>query len=117
MTPEVQAYIDSVTDARRDLLLQFHQLTMELYPQAEVRISYQILRYQMKPGWLYLGYWKQGVSIYMGYINSFADFKAKYPKIKAGKGSINFKLTDAVPWKDVQQIIHQAMQNKRAENG
>jgi hypothetical protein len=33
------------------------------------------------------------------------EFKTQYPKIKTGKGSINFKLTDNIPWDYIEQVI------------
>jgi hypothetical protein len=43
-----------------------------------------------------LGYWKGGVSVCTNDPHHVAEFKAEYPEIKTGKGSINFKLTDEV---------------------
>jgi uncharacterized protein YdhG (YjbR/CyaY superfamily) len=109
MQTEIQQYIDSVTDERRDLLLKLQSLVVDLFPQVQKRISYQIVKYETKTGWLFLSYWKQGVSIHVGYLPLLATFKEKYPHIKTGKGSVNFKLKDDIPWDFLQQMIEQAM--------
>jgi len=109
MNTEVQAYIDSVADARRELFLKLHDIIQQNFPEAAGKISYQIVGYKVKNGWVYLGYWKQGVSIHVGYLPMLADFKAKYPKIKAGKGCINLKLKDEIPWEFIEQVIIKAM--------
>jgi uncharacterized protein YdhG (YjbR/CyaY superfamily) len=109
MNADVQLYIDAIADARRDILLRLQDTILRHFPEADIKISYQIPSYKVKTGWVFLGYWKQGVSIYVGYLPMLTEFKAKYPKIKTGKGSINLKLTDEIPWEYIEQLIKHAL--------
>ena len=114
MNEHVQRYIDAVVDERRALYDRLHALIMDLYPDARAVISYQVPMYKTKSGWIALGYWKKGVSLYTG-VQPMAEFKAEHPHIKTGKGSINFKVTDVVPQPAVQKVITQCMERRRSE--
>jgi uncharacterized protein YdhG (YjbR/CyaY superfamily) len=105
MKSEVRDYIIQVSDERRELFLKLQSLIYNLYPKAEAKISYKIVKYVLPSGWVFLGYWKQGVSLYTGYITELPVFAAKHPQIKTGKGSIKLKMTDDIPWEDIIVII------------
>jgi uncharacterized protein YdhG (YjbR/CyaY superfamily) len=105
MKSEVKEYITQVTDERRMLFLKLQSLIYNLYPKAESLISYKIVKYVLPSGWVFLGYWKQGVSLYTGYIKELPVFAAKHSHIKTGKGSIKLTLTDEIPWEDIIVII------------
>jgi uncharacterized protein YdhG (YjbR/CyaY superfamily) len=113
MHKDMQRYIDSVQDERRNLMLKLQELILHHFPEAKMRISYQIPKYETKTGWMFLGYWKLGVSMYVGYLDELDNFKQKNPKIKTGKGSINLKLTDQIAWSDIVNIITKAMERNR----
>lgn len=110
--PEVQEYIDSTADARRDLLLKLHQLVRDVDPEVSARISFRIIHYETPTGWLYLGYWKQGVSLHVGYLDALEGFRAKHPKIKTGRGCVNLKLKDDVPWDALRELIRAALASR-----
>jgi len=109
MNKEVQDYINKVTDERRDFLLKLKDFILKLYPAAEDKISFRIIIFKHGKGWVGLGYGKQGATVYTQVISRIAQFHAKYPKIKTGKGCINFKLTDDIPWEELEDVIHVAM--------
>ena len=107
----VKHYIDAVQDERRQLFDTLQTMIMDLYPDADVVMSYKIPTYKVKPGWVALGYWKNGVSLYTNGPHHIMEFEKKYPAIKTGKGSINFKITDVVPETDLKQVIKHAVEN------
>ncbi len=109
MTNEFKSYIDAVQDERKKLLLVLHNTILRLYPEVEQKISYRILIYKRKPGWVGLGYGKQGVTLYSEAIPMIAKFKSNHPKLKTGKGCINLKLSDEIPLEDLEQVISYAM--------
>ncbi len=113
INPDVQQYIDAVQDERRPLFDRLQALILDLYPDAEVVLSYKIPTYRVRPGWVALGYWKGGVSIYTNGPHHIADFKAQYPAIKTGKGSINFRVTDEVPVAAAKQVMQHAIEHSR----
>ena len=112
MNKEVQRYVDAVSDDRRRLFDKLHALIMGLYPDAEVVIAYEVPMYRAKSGRVGLGYWKKGVSLYTSARHS-AEFRAKYPAIKTGKGSINFKVTDVVPVAALKKVIRYAIEHPK----
>lgn len=113
MNKEVQRYVDAVPDEQKPLFAKIHALIMGLYPDAEVVMSYQVPTYRAKSGWVALGYWKDGVSLYTNGPHHIAEFKAEYPGIKTGKGSINFKVTDMVPVPALQKVITHAIEHSK----
>ena len=113
MDAEMVAYINSVSDERRQLYARLEKLVLELYPAAELVKSYGIPKYQIKTGGIFLNYWKGGVSLHGGGSDLLDDFKAKFPQIKTGKGGINFKVGDEIPVEDVTTFIRNAMERKK----
>jgi len=110
MYKDVQSYINAVPEDRRPLFDQLQALIFELYPNVDVVISYQIPTYKAKSGWVGLGYWKKGVSLYTNGPHHIADFKARHPEIKTGKASINFKVTDPIPLDALKKVIQHAIE-------
>jgi uncharacterized protein YdhG (YjbR/CyaY superfamily) len=106
MDPAVQQYIDAIPDAHRPLFDRLHWLILELYPDAEVTISYQIPSYKVGGRRVYLGLWKNGVSLHAVDVGTF---KQRHPSIKTGKGSLNFKLSDELPEADIREVIKRAI--------
>ena len=113
MNKDVERFVEAVSDDRRALYDKLHSLIMSMYPGAEVVISYGIPTYKVKDGRVGLGYWKQGVSLYPFGGDRLEEFRAKYPDIKTGKGTINFKLSDKVPVPALKKVIKQAIENPR----
>ncbi len=105
MDNAVQAFIDMADPARKELYLKIQALIYEVWPEIETKKAYGVVKYYHGKSCIYLGYWKQGVSIYPGYIDELSDFRTKYPKIKTRVGTINLKLTDEIPRQDLKEII------------
>ncbi len=104
--PSVQNYIDAIPATHRPLFDRLQSLIFELYPDAEIVISYGIPTYKVGRGRVYLGRWKNGVSLHAIDIE---PFKQRHPSIKTGKGSLNFKLTDELPEADIRDVIERAI--------
>ncbi|MBN2828933.1 MAG: DUF1801 domain-containing protein [Candidatus Cloacimonetes bacterium] len=112
MNNGVQEYIDKVEDNRKELFYKLQDLILRLFPESERRISYQVVVYQIPTGNVWLGYWKHGVSLYTGFISKIAEFKEKYPDIKTGKGCLNLKMTDEIPWQEIEDLVSFVMTHK-----
>jgi len=106
MDPAVQSYIDAIPERQRPLFDRLQMLVLELYPDAETLISYGIPTFKVGRRRVYLGLWKGGVSLHA--IDP-EPFKQRYPSIKTGRGSLNFKVTDEVPEADVREVIKSAI--------
>ena len=110
MDRAVQRYVDAIPAGQKPLFDRLQSLILELYPDAEIVISYQIPTYKAKGGRVSLGLWKDGVSLYTTDPQYIERFKSKHPTIKTGKASLNFKLTDKLPEKDLREVINRAIQ-------
>ena len=71
-------------------------------------ISYRIPTYYVGRRRVYLGPWKEGVSLHATRGDLIEYFKQRHPAIKTGKGSLNFRLTDELPEADIRAFIKQA---------
>ena len=125
MNKDVRQYIDAtpkdrtgrkLADGRqaKRLFDNLQALILDTYPRAEVVISYQIPTYKAKSGWVALGYWSGGVSLYTNGPQHTEEFKTKYPAIKTGKGSINFRLTDSVPATALKKVIRHPIEHPQS---
>jgi uncharacterized protein YdhG (YjbR/CyaY superfamily) len=110
MDEAVQRFIDRVPAEKRPLLDRLHSLILELYPDAEVVISYQVPTYKARGGRVSLGLWQDGVSLYTTGPEYIEEFKSKHPKVKTGKASLNFQLGKELPERDVRQVIKRAIE-------
>ncbi|MGH2620033.1 MAG: iron chaperone [Anaerolineales bacterium] len=115
MNEEVQRFVDAVSDERRSLYDKLHALIMGMYPSAEVVISYGIPTYKAKSGRVGLGFWKGGVSLYTYGAHHLEGFREKYPAIKTSTGTINFKLSDAVPEAALRQVIKHSIEHPKPD--
>jgi uncharacterized protein YdhG (YjbR/CyaY superfamily) len=79
---------------------------LDLYPEAEVYISYQMPTYKVGKARVYLGLWKSGVSLHAVSVETFTE---RHPSIKTGRGSLNFKVTDELPDADIRDVVKQAI--------
>ena len=113
MNADVQRFFDAVPEASKAYFNQMHALVMELYPEATTAISYGIPIYKAKSGWVGLGFWKDGVSIYTNGLGHLAEFRALHPKVKGGKGSLNFKNSEPLPLADLKLIIVHAIEHPK----
>jgi len=111
MDEAVQRYIDGIDQAHRALFDRVHGLILTAYPDAAVGISYQMPVYRVGRGRLYVGTWKQGVSIYGWPQGSEAGFAARHPTLKTSKGTIRLRPQDAdcVSDEELLGLVHAAL--------
>lgn len=85
-------------------------MILGMCPDAEVKISYGVPRYAAPGGrYVFLGLWKQGVSLHAVNFEVIAAFKKRYPHIKTGKGSLNFKTTDEFTDAAVKKVLKKVL--------
>lgn len=109
MDKAVKAYLAMVPNDRKPIVNALHQLIIELYPKSSIDMKHRMPTYQMGVGWVALANQKNYVSLYTCGYHHIAAFKEKRPKIKTGKGCINFKPTDQLPVQDLKAVIKHAM--------
>jgi len=113
MNKEVQRYFRSVSDERKSLVDTLHSLIIGLYPEAKIDMSYKMPTYKAKDGWVALANQKNYVSLYTCGAHHLAMFKEKHPKIKTGKGCINFKVSDSLPVADIEKVIKHTIEHPK----
>src|SRR3989304_5068718 len=110
MDPSVTRFIAAIPPPQRPLFDRLQRLILDMCPDAEVRISYQVPRYRAANGqYVFLGLWKQGVSLHAVNFEVIAEFKERYPHIKTGKGSLNFKATDEFTDAAVKRVLKKVL--------
>src|SRR5215216_1793984 len=111
MNPDVQRYLDAVSDDRRPLFDRLQALILGLYPKAEVVIWYGMPTFRAKAGWVALANQKNWVSLYTNSPYHIAGFKAKYPKFKTSKACLNFRPDDPFPAAEIKKVIRHAIEH------
>jgi len=76
---------------------------------------YKMPTYQVDDGWVAIANQKRYVSLYTCGYHHIADFKAKHPQIKTGKGCINFRQKDELPLDDLKAVVTHAIMHPKDE--
>jgi len=113
MSKAVAEYLHSVPQERQTFLLALHDMVLRLYPQASVDMQYKMPTYHVDEGWVAIANQKHYVSLYTCGYHHIEDFKQRCPKIKTGKGCINLKVKDDVPWPELEQVVRHAMDHPK----
>lgn len=108
MNPSVKRYFDTVPESRKSRLDNLHTLILELYPEADVDLSYKMPTYRVEDGWVAIANQKNYISFYTCGYHHIEGFKEKHPGIKTGKGCINFRDTDEIPVEDLKEVVRHA---------
>ncbi len=116
MNTDVEDYIKAVTPKRSERLNSIHSLILRLYPQAIVDMKYKMPTYTVGDGWVALANQKNYISLYTCSYHHIASFKIKNPRIRTGKGCINFKDSDDLPIRDIERVIKHAIEQPKPNN-
>jgi hypothetical protein len=95
MDDAVRGYIDAIAPEHRPLFDRVHRLVLEVHPEADVVLSYQMPTYTVGRRRLYLGVWRHGVSVYGWSEGRDAGFTARHPELTSGKGTVRLRPGDA----------------------
>jgi uncharacterized protein YdhG (YjbR/CyaY superfamily) len=88
MDDALQTYLDGIAPEHRPLFDRLQRLILEVHPDAEVGIAYQMPSYKVGKRRVSLGVWQHGLSIYGWRENQDVAFLARHPELKTGKGTI-----------------------------
>jgi uncharacterized protein YdhG (YjbR/CyaY superfamily) len=88
MDKAVQDYVDAIPPERRPLFDRIHRLLLEVCPDVEVVLSYQMPTYVAGRYRLYVGVWKHGLSFYGWQQGRDAGFSERHPELVTTKGTI-----------------------------
>jgi uncharacterized protein YdhG (YjbR/CyaY superfamily) len=108
----VQAYIDGIAAEHRPLFDRLHGLILEVHPDADVVLSYDMPTYKVGRRRLFLSVWKHGVSIYGWRRDHDAGFTARHPALKSGKSTIQLRPADAagIPDDEFRDLARAALE-------
>jgi uncharacterized protein YdhG (YjbR/CyaY superfamily) len=107
------AYLRSVPEARKALLDELHAMVLRLYPQASVAMQYKMPTYHVGESWVAIANQKHYVSLYTCGYHHIGRFKQRCPQIKTGKGCINLKVTDDIPWPELESVVKHAIDHPK----
>ncbi len=112
----VENYFKSVPPERSERFHALHSLIIELYPAVVVDMSYKMPTYRVGEGWVALANQKNYISLYTCGYHHIESFKENNPRIKTGKGCINFKDNDDWPIKDIKRVIIHAIEHPKLDH-
>lgn len=101
----VDEYINTFPDETQEVLQKIRTLIRKLAPNAPEGISYQIPAYQLGKGYyIYFSGWKDHVSLYP--VPKGDDhFTQKLAPFRTGKGTLQFKLDQPIPYDIIETIV------------
>jgi uncharacterized protein YdhG (YjbR/CyaY superfamily) len=101
----VDQYIQNFPPKTRTILKKFRQLIQKAAPKAVESISYGLVGYKLNGRPLvYFGGWKNHIGFYAT-PNGNAAFKQELSKYKGAKGSVQFPLTEPMPYGLITKIV------------
>jgi uncharacterized protein YdhG (YjbR/CyaY superfamily) len=111
MDDAVRAYVDAIAPEQRPLFDRVHRLVLEAYPDAAVVLSYQMPTFKVGRRRLFVGVWKQGVSIYGWGEGRDGGFTARHPELKTSRGTIRLRPDDAarIPDEEFRDLVRAAL--------
>lgn len=113
MNEEVEAYMAAVPGNRKSKIEALHKLITQSLPEVIIDMKYKMPTYQVGEGWVAIANQKNYVSLYTCGYHHIENFKARHPKIKTGKGCINFKDNDTFPLKDIEAVVKHAIKHPK----
>lgn len=95
MDDPVRDHLDAIAPERRPLFDRVHRLVLEVHPDAEVVISYDMPTFVVGRYRLYVGVWKHWISFYGWEPGRDAGFSDRHPDLVTSKGTIKLRPADA----------------------
>ncbi len=111
---ELETYCSRFPPEVRDKLLAIRTLIRELAPEAEESISYGMPTYKTdrKP-LVYFGAYKNHIGFY-AMPSGHREFQEELSRYKQGKGSVQFPLTEHLPYPLIEKMVKFRIAENRA---
>lgn len=110
---QVERYYRGVPEQRLKKLRHISNIITQNYPEIEISMKYKMPTFHLGKNWVAIANQKNYISVYTCSYDHISDFKKKYPKIKTGKGCINFRDMDKIPIDDIKALIDKALSMKK----
>ncbi len=102
----VKEYLDSVGRDVSERLKQLCSIIMEIAPQAEARISYNMPAYFYNGRLVYFCAFKKHIGFYPASMKVFSEFKDELKQYKqSGRGTVQFPHDKPLPLELIKNII------------
>lgn len=115
MNAEIEQYLQPLPIERVTTLRSIIDLILRLYPDAEASMKYKMPTFSVGDGWVAVANQKHYISLYTCDYSHIKAFKEKHPKIKTGKGCINFKPSAELPVGDIELVIKHAIEHPKGD--
>ena len=113
MNEAVATYFRSVPEDRKALLRELHDMVLRLYPHVRVDLQYKMPTYHVGEGWVAIANQKHYVSLYTCGYHHIEQFKQRCPQVKTGKGCINLRVKDDIPWPELDYVAKHAIDHPK----
>ena len=110
---EVEEYYKNLSTEKRKRLESIHDLITRIYSDIEISMKYKMPTFHLGKNWVAIANQKNYISLYTCSYDHISEFKRKHPKIKTGKGCINFTDRDEIPNEDIKNVIQKALTMKK----
>ena len=102
---EIEIYIQRFPDNVQEVLKSIRKLIIENAPDAEELIAYGMPAYKTnKKPLVYFAAFKNHIGLYAT-PSGHKEFQSELLKYKQGKGSVQFRLDQPIPYKLIQRIV------------
>lgn len=105
----IEEYIAALPEPRRDRARSLHNLIVRLYPHAKVTLRQKMPTYTIGPNTIAWGNQKAHLSVYTSAADRLAAFRARYPRVPASEGCLNFRDRDPFPLEALEGVVHAAL--------
>lgn len=105
----IDVYLARLVPLRHERGEALDALIRGLAPDATVDMSHRMPTYRRGEHFVAWASQKRCLSVYTCSAERSAAFRAKWPKIKAGVGCVNFKDTDPFPLDDLKTLVRDAL--------
>ena len=107
---ELDEYMREIPAERKDRFRSIVEAVRSIYPDADASMKYKMPTFTNDQGWVAVANQKNYISLYTCSAQHLESFKEKHPRIKTGKGCINFRDKDDIPIDDLLPVIRSAME-------
>lgn len=108
---EIDEYLRSIPENRIAKFNSIIELVKLMYPMASLSMKYKMPTFTQGSAWVAVANQKNYISLYTCSAEHLTSFKVKHPKIKTGKGCINFQDRNEIPINDLKLVIKSAMES------
>lgn len=111
----VDEYIANAAPLAKEKLIEMRKIIKELAPDAEERISYQMPGYFLNGPLVYIGAFKDHVSLFGTASRVVDKYKDEMKELKTSKGTIQFPLDKPLPTSLISKIVRDRVKENKAK--